>query len=186
MNSFFRWLGPLKDLVVDISDRFRDYFSSHTHMDAAGEVSLVESGEDYSKYGIEIKVKFRDNEQLQALNAQRQSGGERSVSTMLYLMALQGTSTCPFRVVDEINQGMDPVNERHVFNLIVKSAAQGAQYFLLTPKVKLKCVHLHLFSIKCSSYTIYTIQILFKFTWLIMGKNRWTTVNIICKTYYLN
>lgn len=30
---------------------------------------------------------------------------------------------------------MDPVNERHVFNLIVKSASQGAQYFLLTPKV---------------------------------------------------
>ena len=103
-------------------------------MEAAGEVCLVES-DDFSKYGIEIKVKFRDNEQLQALNAQRQSGGERSVSTMLYLMALQGGSLCPFRVVDEINQGMDPVNERHVFNLIVKSATEGAQYFLLTPKV---------------------------------------------------
>ena len=105
-------------------------------MEAAGEVCFVES-EDFTKCGIEIKVKFRDNEQLQALNAQRQSGGERSVSTMLYLMALQGGSSCPFRVVDEINQGMDPVNERHVFNLIVKSAAEGAQYFLLTPKVSL-------------------------------------------------
>ncbi len=109
-------------------------------MEAAGEVCFVES-EDFTKCGIEIKVKFRDNEQLQALNAQRQSGGERSVSTMLYLMALQGGSSCPFRVVDEINQGMDPVNERHVFNLIVKSAAEGAQYFLLTPKVGL-CVTL--------------------------------------------
>ncbi len=135
-NLFFcRWLEPLKDLVSNISDKFRQYFSDHTHMKAAGEVTLVENGEDFSKYGIEIKVKFRDNEALQALNAQRQSGGERSVSTMLYLMALQGTSSCPFRVVDEINQGMDPVNERHVFNLIVNSAAQGAQYFLLTPKV---------------------------------------------------
>ena len=32
-------------------------------------------------------------------------------------------------------QGMDPVNERHIFNLIVTSASIGAQYFLLTPKV---------------------------------------------------
>ena len=49
-------------------------------------------------------MKFRNSEELQALNAQRQSGGERSVSTMLYLMALQGQASCPFRVVDEINQ----------------------------------------------------------------------------------
>lgn len=44
---------------------------------------------DFDKYGVQIKVKFRDQEELQELNAQRQSGGERSVSTMLYLMALQ-------------------------------------------------------------------------------------------------
>ena len=35
---------------------------------------------------------------------------ERSVSTMLYLISLQELAA--FRVVDEINQGMDPVNER--------------------------------------------------------------------------
>ena len=60
--------------------------------------------QDFSKYGVQIRVKFRDNEDLQALTAHRQSGGERSVSTMLYLMALQGITSCPFRVVDEINQ----------------------------------------------------------------------------------
>jgi structural maintenance of chromosomes protein 5 len=50
------------------------------------------------------RVKFREAEELQVLNAQRQSGGERSVSTILYLVALQGVAACPFRVVDEINQ----------------------------------------------------------------------------------
>ena len=137
-----RWLDPLKELLAGINDRFRTYFSEHTQMNCAGEVSLEEN-EDFAKYGIVIRVKFRNNEELQALNAQRQSGGERSVSTMLYLLALQATASCPFRVVDEINQGMDPVNERHVFNLIVKSASQGAQYFLLTPKVW--CVSTRLF-----------------------------------------
>lgn len=52
------------------------------------------------------RVKFRDNEDLHVLNEQRQSGGERSVSTMLYLVALTGITVTPFRVVDEINQGM--------------------------------------------------------------------------------
>ena len=59
---------------------------------------------DFSRYSVKISVKFRDSEELQVLNAQRQSGGERSVSTMLYLMSLQGITACPFRVVDEINQ----------------------------------------------------------------------------------
>ena len=40
------------------------------------------------------------------LTGLRQSGGEKSVSTMLYLVALTGVTVTPFRVVDEINQGM--------------------------------------------------------------------------------
>lgn len=54
------------------------------------------------------RVKFREAEELQVLNAQRQSGGERSVSTILYLVALQDVAACPFRVVDEINQVSAP------------------------------------------------------------------------------
>lgn len=38
---------------------------------------------------LQIKVKFREEEQLQLLTGHRQSGGERSVSTILYLIALQ-------------------------------------------------------------------------------------------------
>ena len=43
----------------------------------------------------------------------------------------------PFRCVDEINQGMDAVNERRVFNLLVRTSCEerSAQYFLLTPKL---------------------------------------------------
>jgi len=51
-------------------------------------------------------VSFREGEELHVLNEQRQSGGERSVSTMMYLVALTGVTITPFRVVDEINQGM--------------------------------------------------------------------------------
>ena len=49
-------------------------------------------------------MKFRARDSLHVLTPFHQSGGERSVSTMLYLMALQELTKCPFRIVDEINQ----------------------------------------------------------------------------------
>lgn len=57
---------------------------------------------------------FSEDEQMSILDNHRQSGGERAVSTIFYLMALQSLARAPFRVVDEINQGMDPRNERYV------------------------------------------------------------------------
>ena len=71
------------------------------------------------------------------LDSAYHSGGESSTSTILYLMALQGVTTSPFRVVDEINQGMDSINERSVFKLLVDAATEPdtPQCFLLTPKL---------------------------------------------------
>uniref|UniRef100_A0A8D0GQR5 Structural maintenance of chromosomes protein 5 n=1 Tax=Sphenodon punctatus TaxID=8508 RepID=A0A8D0GQR5_SPHPU len=130
-----RWLNPLKQLVEQINEKFSHFFSA---MQCAGEVDLhAENEEEYDKYGIRIRVKFRSNTQLHELTPHHQSGGERSVSTMLYLMALQELNRCPFRVVDEINQGMDPVNERRVFDVVVKTACKEStsQYFFITPKL---------------------------------------------------
>jgi chromosome segregation ATPase len=117
-----------------------------------GDVELVEH-EDYSQWGIKILVKFRDNEKLQVLTGTRQSGGERSVSTILYLMALQELSKSPFRVVDEINQGMDPRNERLVHGQLVESACSTGktQYFLITPKLVCLCIS------KCCSFLNFPI-----------------------------
>ena len=105
-------------------------------MNCAGEIRLAKH-EDYDKWGIEILVKFREHEKLQVLTGHRQSGGERSVSTMLYLIALQNLSKSPFRVVDEINQGMDPRNERMVHSQVMHVACSNgsSQYFLVTPKL---------------------------------------------------
>jgi hypothetical protein len=72
------------------------------------------------------------------LDGNRHSGGERAVSTIMYLMALQELTSAPFRVVDEINQGMDERNERLVFDRIVDSCCgdeKNPQYFLVSPKL---------------------------------------------------
>jgi chromosome segregation ATPase len=50
-------------------------------------------------------------------------------------IASQDLCLVPFRCVDEINQGMDPDNERAIFNMMVTLLAAGdnptkTQYFL--------------------------------------------------------
>ncbi|XP_076444163.1 structural maintenance of chromosomes protein 5-like [Babylonia areolata] len=131
-----QWLDPLKELIDRINVNFARFFSA---MDCCGEVDLniPDDQEAYDRYGVRIKVKFRDGETLRELTPFHQSGGERSVATVLYMMALQELAKCPFRCVDEINQGMDPVNERKVFELVVQTVCKqsASQYFLLTPKL---------------------------------------------------
>ncbi|KAJ2265650.1 Structural maintenance of chromosomes protein 5, partial [Coemansia sp. RSA 371] len=93
--------------------------------------------QDYGNWGVEIRVAFRKSESLQVLDNHRQSGGERAVSTILYLQSMQHMVSAPFRVVDEINQGMDQSNERMIHEIVVNTAcrAGSSQYFLITPKL---------------------------------------------------
>jgi structural maintenance of chromosomes protein 5 len=74
---------------------------------------------------------------MQVLSPAHHSGGEKSVSTIMYLLSLQGITKTPFRVVDEINQGMDQTNERKVFQAMVEAANREgtAQCLLMTPKL---------------------------------------------------
>uniref|UniRef100_A0A674GFH6 Structural maintenance of chromosomes protein 5 n=1 Tax=Taeniopygia guttata TaxID=59729 RepID=A0A674GFH6_TAEGU len=130
-----KWLNLLKVMIEQINEKFSKFFSS---MQCVGEVDLhMENEEEYEKYGIRIRVKFHSSTELHELTQYHQSGGEKTVSTMLYLMALQELNRCPFRVVDEINQGMDQMNQRRVFEMVVETACKKrtSQYFLITPKL---------------------------------------------------
>ncbi|MCO5589673.1 hypothetical protein L7F22_043641 [Adiantum nelumboides] len=129
-----RWIPALEALVKDVDQKFSKAFAA---VGNAGEVSILKD-EDYEKWGIAIKVKFRDEEELQQLDAQRQSGGERSISTVTYLLSLTEMSRAPFSLVDEINQGMDQKYERQVHNHMVNVTCDNAsagQCFLITPKL---------------------------------------------------
>ncbi|KAI9725766.1 MAG: Structural maintenance of chromosomes protein 5 [Chrysothrix sp. TS-e1954] len=172
-----KWEPELDALVAQISTAFAASFEK---IGCAGEVSIYKAGpgssphsamtseanadpdaaepvaqdNDFDQWAIHISVKFREGETLSLLDSHRQSGGERAVSTIFYLMALQQLSRAPFRVVDEINQGMDPRNERIVHERLVDlacgvqtdgreeqlvsdddAAGGSSQYFLITPKL---------------------------------------------------
>ena len=56
---------------------------------------------------------------------------------MLFLLSMPPAHT-PFRLVDEINQGMDQQNERNVLNVlgqVVSSEEDCCQFFVITPKL---------------------------------------------------
>ena len=59
-------------------------------MQCSGRVELQSKGDlDPGSYGLSIKVSYRRGEGVQELKREYQSGGEKSVATMLYLLALQ-------------------------------------------------------------------------------------------------
>ena len=86
------WLPELKKAVEEINKNFGHSFE---RIGCAGEVQLYEEEDpetgllDFDKFAMHIKVRFRAEEELQLLTAHRQSGGERSVATILYLIAIQ-------------------------------------------------------------------------------------------------
>ncbi|KAF8637018.1 hypothetical protein AX17_003102 [Amanita inopinata Kibby_2008] len=127
------WQPALEKLVASIGEKFSAAFD---RIGCAGELRITPY-EDYEKWAIDILVKFRDSEKLQLLTGQRQSGGERSLTTILYLMSLTEEARAPFSLVDEINQGMDQRAERIVHNSMVEVTCKpdAAQYFLITPKL---------------------------------------------------
>ncbi|XP_050356467.1 structural maintenance of chromosomes protein 5 [Nymphalis io] len=131
-----QWLTDVQQLIHNINVNFTEMFK---RVDCAGEVKLEkgDNEDDFSAYGIGIWVKFRDKEEMMQLSRNTQSGGERALTTALYLLSLQSLASVPFRCVDEINQGMDTVNERKMIQLLVKETTdlQNSQYFLLTPKL---------------------------------------------------
>ncbi|KRX17276.1 Structural maintenance of chromosomes protein 5 [Trichinella nelsoni] len=144
-NSKLEFVNAMNNAIGEISKQFCRFMFK---LDATGEICLENCPTERScDYGLIIKVKFSGNRSLRKLDHMRQSGGERCISTMLYMLALQKSCKVPFRFLDEINQGVDEQNERLLMQLInilvqeLKSDTAGghstctSQYFLLSPKV---------------------------------------------------
>lgn len=127
------WEPKLKTLVNKISIAFSKRF---TKVASDGQVELV-TNDRFKDWRLHILVKFRQESDFSVLDSQSQSGGERAVSTIFFVMSLQGLTEAPFRVVDEINQGMDNKNEKMAHRYLVHSASKkgSSQYFLVTPKL---------------------------------------------------
>ncbi|VDM60289.1 unnamed protein product [Angiostrongylus costaricensis] len=111
MKETTEWWKPIEELIQNITVNYLKFFAQ---IGCAGEVYLDEPEDPLSltECGFTIMDSFHLGERLKRLIHQVQSGGKRSVSTMLYLLALHGLCPVPFRCVYEINKDMIPVNGR--------------------------------------------------------------------------
>ncbi len=125
-----RWREVLNTFLDEVTGKYNAILVA---VGAAGAIRLITSRE-IEKCGLEILVGFKGNKPT-PLDAFTQSGGERSIAMMAFLLALQQHITSPFRAIDEFDVHMDPKNRALVTQLIVASSASmnGGQYLAITP-----------------------------------------------------
>jgi chromosome segregation protein len=125
-----RWRDVLTRFLEESTGKYNEILAT---VGAGGGIRLV-SSRDIENCGIEILVGFKGNNPT-PLDAFTQSGGERSIAMMAFLLALQQHITSPFRAIDEFDVHMDPKNRELVTQLIIASSKNliQDQYLAITP-----------------------------------------------------
>ncbi|MEM2871788.1 MAG: AAA family ATPase [Candidatus Caldarchaeum sp.] len=125
-----KWRSFLRNLIQSVEPEYRRILSL---VGGSGKIEL-RNLHDIDKASVEIYVGFRGVEPT-LLNAHTQSGGERIVATMAFLLALQKHIKSPFRAVDEFDVHLDPLNRERIINILTATAGRDgeAQYIIITP-----------------------------------------------------
>jgi chromosome segregation protein len=124
------WLRKIKELLLNLNNSYSKILAS---VGGRGEVRLVNS-QSFEKAGLELTVGFH-GVPPRRLDAYTQSGGERSVTIMAFLLALQRYIASPIRAVDEFDVHCDPRNRELLWRLTVSTVreAEDTQYIVITP-----------------------------------------------------
>ncbi|MEM3068975.1 MAG: AAA family ATPase [Nitrososphaerales archaeon] len=124
------WRKVLQKLIDEVNPSYQSILSK---MNASGSVRLNDL-EDLETAGLELLVSFRGG-MPSVLDAYTQSGGERTVSIMAFLLSLQQHIMSPFRAVDEFDVHMDPRNREAIFKVLVSTIKESkdVQYLMITP-----------------------------------------------------
>jgi chromosome segregation ATPase len=123
------WRTVMQSLLDHVNLQYRKILSQ---AQAVGEVHMT-NGHDIEAAGLDVLVGFKGAVPV-PLDAYTQSGGERSMATMSFLLALQQHVQSPFRAVDEYDVHMDPRNRETITNLLIDSVkGLESQYLIITP-----------------------------------------------------
>ena len=124
-----RWREVISNYVEQITV---DYRSILEGLGGSGYAKVINI-EDVDKAGLELYVGFGGIEPT-ILDVYSKSGGERTVASMCFLLALQKYITSPFRAVDEFDVHMDPRNRNLIMNYIIDlMRGREEQYIVITP-----------------------------------------------------
>ncbi|GIX65314.1 chromosome maintenance protein [Babesia caballi] len=154
---YAEWIRRVNAIIAQVDANFGRYMQ-HIGDGAAGQIRLEAKLEDIKEAKVKVLIKFHRDRDLLPLASSYQSGGERGVTTMVYILAVQHLTSNAFFVIDEINQGLDSNYETRIMALLLRThvavrpgeeeeqeEAGGAgrgdgrkappQYFVLTPQL---------------------------------------------------
>ena len=125
-----RWREVVATFLGSLEGRYNEILQE---VGATGELKL-NVGRNVEQAGLDILVGFKGAPPTR-LDSLTQSGGERSIALMAFLLALQQHIASPFRAIDEFDVHLDPKNREVISRLIVASAKElgETQYVAITP-----------------------------------------------------
>ncbi len=112
------------ETLIEISKNFSRIYSDLTSGDA--NLRLVETEDIDSGLIIEAQPKGK-----KMLNIDSMSGGEKAVTALTFLFAIQQYKASPFCILDEADAALDKVNTKRIIHLI-KKYSKNIQFIVIT------------------------------------------------------
>jgi chromosome segregation protein len=116
------------DVFGRLNSNFNEIFSKIT--DGGKGRLVLENPENIFSGGLDMNLAFPGKAELSIGSA---SGGEKSVSTVCFLLALQGIHPMPFYVFDEIDAHLDMINSQRLAELL-KERSKNSQFIVVSLK----------------------------------------------------
>ncbi len=116
------FIGALNQVNKNFQETFSEISSG-----GQGRLTL-ENTERPFEGGLEMLLQFPDKPALAVSSA---SGGEKSVATVCFLLALQTIHRLPFYIFDEIDAHLDFLNSQRLAELL-KSRSKGSQFIAIS------------------------------------------------------
>jgi chromosome segregation ATPase len=126
------WRDATQKLIEQIAPVYLRVLAT---VGATGAIRLQDS-DSIEETGLELLVGFKGSAPT-LLDPYTQSGGERSVALMAFILSLQSRIVSPIRAMDEFDIHMDPKNREAIFKMILAQATGGphSQFMVITPSI---------------------------------------------------
>jgi chromosome segregation ATPase len=126
------WKNAVQNLIDEVAPIYQQVLST---VGATGAIRLDEAG-SVAEAGLQLLVGFKGAEPA-ILDPYTQSGGERSVALVAFMLSLQSRIISPLRAMDEFDIHMDPRNREAIFKMILAQGKKNpnSQHIVITPSI---------------------------------------------------
>ncbi len=126
------WKNAIQNLIDEVAPIYQQVLST---VGATGAIRLDE-GDTVAEAGLQLLVGFKGAEPS-ILDPYTQSGGERSVALVAFMLSLQSRIISPLRAMDEFDIHMDPRNREAIFKMILAQGKRNpnSQHIVITPSI---------------------------------------------------